>query len=499
MNFRHLDDPRVSSRPMEDPIAMAAHLAAIVESSDDAIVSKDLRGIIQSWNRGAEQLFGYSQEEAVGKPMYLIIPEERHAEEEMILTKIRRGEKVDHFQTQRRRKDGSLVDVEVTVSPICDATGQIAGASKIARDITPRLSADETRARLAAIVESSDDAIVSKDLNGTITSWNRGAERLFGYLSEEIIGKSVDLLLPPDRQEEETSILARLRRGDRVDHFETIRLRKDGQPVYVSVTISPIRDGNGQVIGASNVSRDIGERKIFEATLAALNQELEQRVRERTAELEEAHHEMESFTYSIAHDIRAPLRAIVANSRIILEDHGEGLVEEAKELLGRQAIAATQLARLVDDLLTYSRIGRNGLVVSEVDLTSLAREVAATMAHTCHTIRIEPGLTARGDRGLLSLLLNNLLDNACKYSPNGGDVLVGRTDTAYFVRDQGIGFDMAYADRIFAPFERLVGNHKILGTGLGLASAKRVVEKHGGSIWASSLVDEGTTIYFTLP
>lgn len=481
----------------------AAHLAAIIESSDDAIASKDLNGVIQSWSQGAERLFGYTAEEAIGQPMTLIIPEERRIEEDVILARIRRGEKIDHVQTVRRRKDGVLVDVSITVSPVQDESGTIIGASKIARDISDQIAADTVNEHLAAIIESSDDAIVSKDLNGVVKSWNRGAERLFGYLAEEMIGRPINVILPHDRQDEEVSILDRVRRGERVDHFETIRVRKDGRPVNVSATISPIRDRSGRVIGASKVARDISERKMFEATTTAFTQDLERHVRERTADLEAANRELESFTYSIAHDIRGPLRAIVATSRIMVEDLGEALPEEARSMLDRQVASANRLAKLVDDLLTYARLGKATPKKVSVNLTALARQIATEagmeMGASGRTFVIEEGLAAQGDPELLRLVLQNLIENAGKFSPGGGEIAVGRTGSAFFVRDQGIGFDMAYAEKIFVPFERLVRNDEIPGTGIGLAHVKRIVDKHGGSIWANSVVGAGTTIYFTIP
>jgi PAS domain S-box-containing protein len=245
----------------------AQHLAAIVESSDDAIVSKHLDGTVMTWNRGAERLFGYKAEEVVGKSITILIPADRLDEEPGILARIRHGERVDHYETVRRRKDGSLVDISLTVSPMRDDKGAIVGASKIARDIAERKRAERTAQHLAAIVESSDDAIVSKHLDGTVMTWNRGAERLFGYKAEEVVGKSITILIPADRLDEEPGILARIRRGERVDHYETVRRRKDGSLVDISLTVSPMRDDKGAIVGASKIARDITERKLAEVKL----------------------------------------------------------------------------------------------------------------------------------------------------------------------------------------------------------------------------------------
>jgi PAS domain S-box-containing protein len=250
----------------------AARLAAIIEASDDAIVSKALNGIIKTWNAGAERLFGYTAEEVIGRPITILIPPDHIDEEPAILERIRRGEHVDHYETVRRRKDGSLIEISLSVSPIKDAAGRVTGASKVARDISERVKVEEAEQHLAAIVESSDDAIISKDLNGIITSWNAGAQRLYGYTAEEVIGNPVTILMPPEHQDEEPVILERIRQGERIDHYETVRRRKDGSLVDVSLSVSPLKDRHGRIIGSSKIARDISERKRAQNELAASEQ-----------------------------------------------------------------------------------------------------------------------------------------------------------------------------------------------------------------------------------
>jgi PAS domain S-box-containing protein len=246
-----------------------AYLAAIVDSADDAILSKDLDGNIRTCNRSAERLFGYTAAELIGRPVRMLIPPDRQAEEDDILARLHRGERVDHFETKRLTRDGRLVDISLTVSPVRDAAGTIVGASKIARDITEHRQLTLARAYLAAIVDSADDAIISKDLNGVIQSCNSAAERLFGYASSELLGRSVRMLIPPERQFEEDDILAHLRRGERVDHFETVRVAKDGRRLDISLTISPVRDASGTIIGASKIARDVTAQRRAAADLAA--------------------------------------------------------------------------------------------------------------------------------------------------------------------------------------------------------------------------------------
>ena len=262
------------------PEALAnARLAAIVESSDDAIVGKDLNGIITDWNKSAERLFGYSAAEAVGHHISLIAPPGRAHEMDYVLSQIRKGEKVEHYQTQRRHKDGHLVDVSLTVSPILGADGEVTGASKIARDVTGQKRADAQGRLLAAIVNSSDDAIISKDPDGTITTWNVGAVRLFGYTPDEAIGRHISIIAVPGREDDMSNILETIRRGGRVEHYETQRRHKNGSIVDISLTVSPIHDEHGRIVGASKIARDISERRRTDRRLKLLMAELDHRAK----------------------------------------------------------------------------------------------------------------------------------------------------------------------------------------------------------------------------
>ena len=245
------------------------HLARVVESSDDAIVSKDLNGVITSWNRAAERMFGYTADEAIGQSIRMIIPADHQDEEDMLLAHIRQGQALRHFETVRQAKDGRLIPISLTVSPILDDSGRVIGASKIARDITERSEAAQATHRLAAVIESSDDAIITKDLTSVITSWNPAAERMFGYTAAEAIGRSIRMLIPQELQDEENVVLAKIRAGEKVDHYETVRQRKDGTRLNISLTISPLLNEHGKIVGASKVARDVTERSRL---LAAANQ-----------------------------------------------------------------------------------------------------------------------------------------------------------------------------------------------------------------------------------
>jgi PAS domain S-box-containing protein len=238
-----------------------ARLAAIVESSDDAIVGKNLNGIVTSWNEAAVKLFGYTEAEMVGQSITKIIPSDRLEEEYEILRSLRRGEKIEHFETRRVTKHGTELDLSLTISPIKDSKGNVIGASKIARDITERKKVDDVNAWLAAVVQSSQDAIISKTMDGIVTSWNGAAQKLFGYTQDEMVGESITKLIPEDRVDEEAQILARLRKGERVEHFETKRVAKSGKVLDISLTISPVKNSMGKIVGASKIARNITEEK----------------------------------------------------------------------------------------------------------------------------------------------------------------------------------------------------------------------------------------------
>jgi PAS domain S-box-containing protein len=300
-------------------------LACIVDSSDDAIISKDLDGIISSWNKAASRLFGYEAAEVIGKPVTILIPQDRRDEESFILQQIRGGERIDHYETVRRRKDGGLIDVSLTVSPVRNAQGKIIGASKIARDITKRKRELDAALLLASIVETSDDAIISKNLDGIITSWNKGAERIFGYMEEEIIGKSVKVLIPRKYHAEEDTILERIRRGQRIEHYETIRQRKHGSLINVSLTVSPVADPQGKIVGASKIARDITERKRTEAQISLLAREAEHRTKNILATVQATVHLTQSETIDgLKSAIEGRIQALANVHALFVQSRWEG-------------------------------------------------------------------------------------------------------------------------------------------------------------------------------
>ena len=238
-------------------VQAAQRMAAIVEGSDDAIISGSLDGLITSWNAAAERMYGYSSAEVIGKPAEFLTPKDRAGEIKAVLEQIVAGQHVEHLETERVRRDGTVFPVSLTVSPIRDADGAVVGTSVIHRDLTEQKGALATAQHMAAIVEYSDDAIIGSTLEGIITTWNPAAERMYGYSNEQIAGSSVDLLSPDDRAGEIRTILAKIRRGRPVENFETICVRKDRTTFPVKLTVAPILDEGGAVVGASAIARDV--------------------------------------------------------------------------------------------------------------------------------------------------------------------------------------------------------------------------------------------------
>ncbi|MGD0695402.1 MAG: PAS domain S-box protein [Terriglobia bacterium] len=519
--------------------ASRARLAAIVESSDDAIIGKTLDGIIQSWNAGAERLYGYSAEEVKGRPASILLPPDRPDEVQSLLNSIRKGESIDHHETVRARKDGRLVQVSLTVSPIRDVAGKIVGASTIARDITERQQAEEALIRdakelaqsveslrqqtelLQSILRSMGDGVIVADEKGKFLNWNPAAEQILGLGAMDVpidrLTEKYGFYLPDKITPYPASQvpLARAVRGE-VANKEEMFVRNDVRPagVWVSATGTPLRDQAGVTCGGVVVLSEITERKQAEEALIRdareirlLNQELEHRVMQRTAELEAINKELETFTYSVAHDLRAPLRHIDGFSKM-LEEETEALPDEAKRFVKRIRDGTRQMGQLVDDLLNLARLGRKDLSLHVTGLNTLAEEAADELKKENAGRSIEWKIAnlpfVECDPGLMKQVFVNLLSNAVKYTRPRSEARIevgafsqdGRP--VIFVRDNGVGFSMKYADKLFGVFQRLHRSEDFEGTGIGLATVQRILHRHGGRAWAEAELDKGATFYFTL-
>ncbi len=368
-------------------------------------------------------------------------------------------------------------------------------------EIAERKLAEEGVARLVAIVESSDDAIIGKTLDGIVTSWNAGAEKIFGYTADEMVGQSILRLIPLDRHHEEKDILNKIRHGESFRHLDTVRLRKDQHPIDVSITTSAVKDATGKIIGASKIARDITERKVAEEKIRQMNVELEQRVSERTAELE-------AFSYSVSHDLRAPVRAIGGFARMVQEDYGRQMPEEANRKLGRIHENAMKMGQLIDGLLAFSRLGRQSLnrctVQPSVIVRSILDELEPEQSGRHLKILTTDLPPCQADPTLLQQVFANLISNAFKYTRQRDPAVIeiGWRDEkgkcVYFIKDNGAGFEMAYAHKLFGVFQRLHGAEQFEGTGVGLAIVQRIIQRHGGQVWAEAEPEKGATFSFTL-
>jgi len=464
-------------------------------------------GRIYEANAAAVRLMGLESREALlgaNAASLYVDPQDR----ERFRRLAEESEAVTGFETRLKRADGTHFWARFNSRIVREATGATHYESSV-EDITSLRQAQQRVTRMAAIVESSEDAIYSKSLEGIVTSWNAGAERIYGYTAGEIIGNSAALLLPAGRLDELPSILNEIREGRSVANFETVRQAKDGRRIDISLSVAPLRDESGKVVGASSIARDVTGRNRAEAEIRLLNATLEQRVTERTAALESANRELEAFVYSVSHDLRAPLRSIDGFSRILQEDYAERVDQDGRDSLHRVRAAAQKMGHLIDDMLKLSRLSRAEMNSESVDLAALAQgifdELRAEHPARAVTFKTTPGLQAWGDRTLLAVLLQNLLGNAWKFSSRHPSALIelGAAEkdgeTVYFVRDDGAGFDMAHVAALFAPFQRLHAMNEFPGTGIGLATVRRVVQRHGGRAWAEGAVEKGATFYFALP
>jgi PAS domain S-box-containing protein len=636
-------------------------LAAVVDSSDDAIISKDLNGTINAWNRGAEKIFGYTVAEAVGKPMLMLFPQELIKEEADILARIRRGESVEHYETVRVRKDGKAIDVSVTISPTRDGSGAVVGASKIARniterkrqeaqlreseerfqamangmpqlawmaeadghifwynqrwyeytgttfeemegwawqsvhdpamlpsvlerwkgsiatgnpfdmefplrggdgryrmfltrvrpvkdaegrvirwfgtntDITERKQAEERLAAqaeelsrqaeellrsrealstqslmLQSVLDSMAEGLVAADEEGKFILWNPAARKILGLGAANLpatdwsrhYGLYRDDMVTPFPADQLP--LARAIRGEQSSTEMFVFNSELGAGTWIEVNGTPLKNSRGGVVAF----RDITQRRKDEQEIRELNEDLELRVAQRTAQLEAANLELESFTYSVSHDLRAPLRHIGGFARILMEDFAAGMEPEALSHLQRIEDGTQRMGRLVDELLNLARVGRHALELQIAGLNPIIEEVISLLQPETEgraiTWKVADLPTAKCDPVLIKQVFQNLLANALKFTRTREQAVIEidaqekHGQVVIRVRDNGLGFDMKYSDKLFGVFQRLHRTEDFEGTGIGLATVDRIVHKHGGRIWAEAAVDQGATFYFTM-
>jgi PAS domain S-box-containing protein len=484
-------------------------LAGVIGSAMDAIITVDEEQRIILFNTAAERMFLYPAEDATGQPLDRFIPQ-----------RFRAGHK-EHIENFGRtnvtkrtmgglgaifglRADGEEFPIEASISQVESDGHKL--YTVILRDITERKRAEESLKEQARILDLA--SVLIRDLNGRIIFWNTGAEQLYGWTKEEALEKTTHGLLKTEFPRPLEEIKARLlARG----HWEgeLVHTRRDGERIVVVSHWVLHRDEQGNPKAILEVNNDITERRRAEEEVRRLNSELERRVEERTAQFQAANKELEAFSYSVSHDLRAPLRHINGFSQALLEDYADKLDEAGKGYLREVREASREMAQLIDDVLQLARVTRSEMRREAVDLSRLAHEVIADLRKREPrrevSVNIREGLSAHGDKRLLKIVLTNLLGNAWKFTSKreAAEISFGheQKDGAgfYYVRDNGAGFDMAYADKLFGAFRRLHSADEFEGTGIGLATVQRIVNRHGGRVLAEGAVNQGATLYFTLP
>jgi PAS domain S-box-containing protein len=568
------------------------HLAAIVESSDDAIISKSLKGTIKSWNRGAEKMFGYTANEAIGKHISLIIPPEYIEEEKKILEKIHNNENIDYYETVRRKKSGEQFYVSLTVSPLKDREGHITGVSKIARDITSQKKSEteliDANRELAFQNEEKEKraaelAIANKELAfQNEEKENRAAELIIAnkelaFQNEEKENRAAELIIANkelafqnDEKENRAAELViankelAFQNNEKEDRAAELIIankelvfqneEKEKRAAELIIANKELAFQNDEkenraeelIIANKELAFQNNEKEKRAAELVIANKELafqNDEKEDRAAELvvankelayqndkkekraeeliianrdlkiseeqfKEVNKELESFSYSVSHDLRAPLRAVHGYAKMLKGKYEAQLDTEANRLMNNIVNNAKKMGQLIDDLLAFSRIGRKELVMMNIQMhdivTNLCSELKNEQNDRNIEIHINQLLPARADNITIKQVWVNLISNAIKYSRlkdiaiiEIGSEIKGE-EIIYYIKDNGVGFDMRYADKLFGVFQRLHSDEEFEGTGVGLALVQRIISKHGGRVWADGKVSEGATFFFTL-
>jgi PAS domain S-box-containing protein len=480
----------VPAHSAPSPVDKGSRYEALLDALPDAVISADEAGLIIDFNGAAERMFGYVAGDVLGKPLAILMPARLREAHRQGFERFLRGgaSRLIGSRAELTGLRSSGVEFPVELSLCCWQAGGKTSFTAVMRDISER-GLEETRARLATIVESSEDAIIGQDLDGAITSWNRGAQQLYGYAADEVVGRPISILLAPERSDELIRITERVRLGERVERYETERVRKDGRRIHVSLTTSPITDARGRITGAATIARDVSESKRTEEDLRRSNEELEQ------------------FAYVASHDLSEPLRVIAGFVDLLARRYQGKLDADADRFIGFTVAGVERMQAIIDDLLAYSRAGRAALQLVEVDTAALVREVLQALAPWIaeRGASVEVGGLPRvwGEPTLLRQLFQNLIGNAVKF----GDAERPKVRVSalreherwrFDIADNGPGIDPRNAKRIFEMFQRMHGR-EVPGTGIGLSIAKRIAERHGGRIWVAPAPGGGSVFRVTIP
>ena len=513
---------RIQSRDNELKKALSAREQALLDAQSardslkttlasigDAVISTDREGCIVFANRVAQSMLGSNHADLVGKHLdgvFRIVNElSRKPVESPLVRVLRDGATASLADGDVLVSgDGAEIPIDHSGAPIQNESGVLQGAVLVFRDATSRRRAVETARLLASIVESSDDAIVGKDLNGIVTSWNQGAQRIFGYTSEEMIGHPIAIIAAPGYVDEMPEILQRIARGERIQQYHALRRTKAGKLIHVSITVSPVRDALGRIVGASKIARDVTEQVLAAERLATLNADL----RESNENLARSNEDLERFAFVASHDLQEPLRMITVYTQLLMSKYQAAPDSKTASYVENVVGGARRMRELLSDLLAYTEIGARAEAPAEpVDLNEVMAKVRQSLKLAIDdsgaVITCDPLPTLNAYESHLIQLFQNLIGNALKYrrdDPPRVHISVSEDagQITFTVSDNGIGVDPVYHQKIFGAFKRLHGK-KIPGTGIGLAICQRVVERYGGRIWVESKVGEGSKFMFTLP
>ncbi|HEV8574525.1 MAG TPA: PAS domain S-box protein [Dehalococcoidia bacterium] len=497
--LRILEPPATKKPRTRSSEARAQEYRDLMDALGVAVYTTDAVGVITHFNQAAADLWGRRPE--IGKDLWCgswkiyhldgitIMP---HGECPMAIC-LKENRPVRGVEAIAERPDGSRVFFMPFPTPLRDQSGKLVGAINVLVDVTAGKQAELAAARLAAIVKSSDDAIISKNLDGTVTSWNAGAERIFGYTAEETIGRSIRMIIPPDRQYEEDEVLSRVGMGEYVEHFQTVRRRKNGSLVDISLSVSPIKDSSGKIVGASKIAHDISEQKRAEEALL------------------KSMAVKDEFLGLVSHELRTPITTILGNA-LLLHRRGDKLPDDTKkQALGDVVNEAERLQRIIENLLLLTRVDvaehldsdplrLHPLIIQAVDAVQRRNPRRTIDVSSDGEVPI-----VRGQPALLGLVLDNLITNADKYSPIEVPIEIrvyanGQDEVEVCVRDYGIGLDDSEIEQIFTPFYRSQSaKSQAKGIGLGLAVCKRVMEAQDGTIRAIARAEGGCDFIFSIP
>ncbi len=487
------------------PQTLEEKFHSLLEAVPDATMIVDEHGKILLVNTQTEKLFGYDRNTLAGKPVETLVPKRfqnihpRHRQRFAIEPQVRpMGIGLDLYGL---RADGHEFPVEISLSPLQTKEGNLTVAA--IRDVTRRQRAEK---KFRGLLESAPDATVVVDKLGIINLINSQTEKLFGYGRAELVGQTIEILVPKRLRKKHS----KHREGYYVEHpfrpmgvgLQLFGLRKNGTEFPLEISLSPLESEDGLLVSAA--IRDITDRKQVEEDIKQLNQDLKQ----RAAQLEAANKELESFSYSVSHDLRAPLRSIDGFSHILIEDYGGQLPPEGIGYLERVRAAAKRMAELIDDLLNLARVTRSPLQLKLTNLSAMVESISNSIKEENPqrnvALSIMPDLMVSGDPHLLHIALENLVSNAWKFTSKKEYALIEfgqqskTSERTFFLRDNGTGFDMAYVNKLFGVFQRLHSVSEYPGTGVGLATVHRIITIHGGRIWAEAEEGKGATFFFTL-